>query len=287
MSETVPLPAAQTFAHDAMNTTFVLRIAGVSPERAQGMARECCERLDELERKLSRFREESDVFRINRMRAGDTLYLSEECHECLRLALAAHQSTGGLFDVTLGRQIEHRKTGAAGLPPELAGRLTLHADRPAITCEAPGREIDLGGIGKGYALDQLRALLTDWGAPGGLLASGASTILAFGPDPWPVELTGDRATQPLRLGNLALGASGIGVQGAHIVDPRQREESARPLAWKRAWVTAADAAQADAWSTAVLLMAPEELDAFLAVDQVAQAVYVERDGVIEPKRAAG
>lgn len=286
MSETLPIPDAQLFAHDAMNTTFVLRLSGLSPAQAQGMARECCERLDELERKLSRFREESDVFRINRMRAGDTLYLSEECHECLRLALAAHQLTGGLFDVTLGRQIEHRKSGATGQPPELAGRLSLHAEVPAITCEAPGREIDLGGIGKGYALDQLRALLLDWDAPGGLLASGASTILAFGPDPWPVELTGDLTTHPVALCNQALGASGTGVQGAHIVDPRLRQEPASPLAWKRAWVTAPAAAQADAWSTAVILMAPEELQAFLTEDQVTQAVYVERKGAIERVRPA-
>lgn len=279
MSPARELPEAHRFAHEAMNTTFELRLTGTGDAEARGMARDCWERLDELERKLSRFREESDVFRINRMQAGQTLYLSQECHECLRLALEAHQVTGGLFDVTLGRQIEHRKSGGEGMPPGPAGILTLHPDVPAITCEAPGREIDLGGIGKGYALDQLRALLTDWGAPGGLLASGASTLLAFGPQEWPVELAGDRGGLSIRLHGLALGASGTGVQGAHIVHPRDR--GAAQLGWKRAWVIAPTAAQADAWSTAVLLMEPEELRAFRVQNLAVEAIWVERGGAIE------
>ena len=285
MSLPILEPESHRFAHDAMNTTFVLRLTGMSAEEARGMARECCERLDELERKLSRFREESDVFRINHLCAGETLYLSEESYECLRLALEAHVGTGGLFDVTLGARIEHRKSGCGGTPPELAGKLTLHPDAPAITCEEPGREIDLGGIGKGYALDQLQALLTDWGAPGGLLASGASTLLAFGEAEWPIELTGDRQSFPIGLRARAVGASGTGVQGAHIVDPRDCGGEAADLTWKRAWVVAPTAAQADAWSTAVILMSQQELQDFLTRDRVARAVYAERDGAIECFRA--
>ena len=69
---------------------------------------------------------------------------------------------------------------------------------PAITCEEPGREIDLGGIGKGFALDQLKQLLTEWDADDALLAAGASSLLAFGPSAWPVDLTGEREVGPGR-----------------------------------------------------------------------------------------
>ncbi len=61
------------------------------------------------------------------------------------------------------------------------GRLTIHPDIAAVTCDEPGREIDLGGIGKGFALDQLRQILLDWGAEGGLLTAGASSLARLRP----------------------------------------------------------------------------------------------------------
>lgn len=280
MNPSGSMPGAWRFSHDAMNTTFELRIITGSGEDARGMARECVERIDLLESRLSRFVEGSEVWRINRMQAGETLYLSHECHECLRLAVEAHLRTGGLFDVTLGTRIADRKAGAGGAPPPLEGKLTLHRDIPAITCEAPGREVDLGGIGKGYALDQLKGLLLEWGAEGALLASGASTLLAFGPAAWPVDLTGNCRARRVSLSDQALGASGTGMQGGHIIDPRD-EGTPRDLAWTRAWVIADTAARADAWSTAVMLMSGEEIVGFLEQDEIARAVFTERDGQLE------
>ena len=70
-----------------MNTTFSLRLRGLDEATARGMARECFDQLDFLETQLSRFIEGSDVSRINQMQAGETLYLSETCHQCLLLAL--------------------------------------------------------------------------------------------------------------------------------------------------------------------------------------------------------
>ena len=170
-------PPAHLFTHEAMNTTFSLRICEPDQPIAAGMARECFEQLDLLESRLSRFIDGSDVSRINTLPAGETLYLSESTHQCLLAALDAYARTGGLFDITLGSRIAHQKSGDTGVIPPLVGRLTIHPDVAAVTCETPGREIDLGGIGKGFALDQLKQLLIDWGAEGGLLAAGASSLL--------------------------------------------------------------------------------------------------------------
>ena len=131
------MPAAHLFTHDAMNTTFSLRIREVDEAFARSMARECCNQLDLLESHMSRFIEGSEVAQINAMRAGETLYLSDACHQCLLLALNARTHTGGLFDITLGSRIAHRKSGDSGPEPPLAGRLALHPDVPAITCETP------------------------------------------------------------------------------------------------------------------------------------------------------
>lgn len=250
------MPDAARFTHEAMNTTFALRIRGHDEAVASGMAHMCFAKLDALENLLSRFREGSDIWRINRLAAGETLYLSAECHECLLIALEAGARTGGLFDITLGTAIEHRKTGGAGPPPPLAGMLAVHPDAPAVTCIEPGREIDLGGIGKGFALDSLRSLLLDWGCEDALLAAGASSMLAFGPSAWPVELASEVSPLRIMLENEALSASGTNIQGSHIVHPNG--EAAMPATpFSRVWATAETAALAEAWSTALMLVDPE------------------------------
>ncbi len=275
-----PLPDARVFNHEAMNTTFTLWLRGVDRVQAVGMAKECFGLLDLIEERLSRFIEGSDVSRINRMVAGETLYLSGECHQCLLLALDACVSTEGLFDITLGTRIEHRKSGSDASAPPLVGKLTIHPDIAAITCDEPGREIDLGGIGKGFALDQLKQLLTDWGAEDVLLAAGASSLLAFGPQAWPVDLTGDAGVMRIELENQSLSASGTGIQGSHIIHPWGPE--AMPAApARRIWVSARTAALAEVWSTALMLLEPEEIPGFTAGIEGLGAVFADRGGAVE------
>ena len=277
------LPPAHLFTHEAMNTTFSLRICEPGQAIAAGMARECFEQIDFLESRLSRFIEGSDVSRINALHAGETLYLSESTHQCLLAALDACARTGGLFDITLGRRIAHQKSGDSGAIPALAGRLTIHPDVAAVTCESPGREIDLGGIGKGFALDQLRALLIEWGAEGALLSAGASSHLAFGPDTWPVDLTSESQSLRLSLANQSLSASGTGIQGSHIVHPAG--EDAMPLQpCTRIWVVSSTAVLAEIWSTALMLIEPDEIADLIAGEQDIGGVYLDRNGGIENLR---
>lgn len=271
-----PFPTAHLFTHEAMNTTFHLRICEASESTARDMARECCDHLDFLEARLSRFIEDSDVSRINHMQAGQTLYLNELTHQCLLAALDAYARSGGLFDITLGSRIEHQKSGDTGPVPPLIGQLTIHPDVPAVTCGAPGREIDLGGIGKGFALDQLHQRLSEWGAVGGLLTAGASSMLAFGPHAWPVELTGDRESARITLSNQSLSASGTAIQGSHIVHPGG--EIAMPaIPCRRVWVTAATATLAEIWSTALMLVEPGEIAGFIAGEETIISVHLHTD----------
>jgi thiamine biosynthesis lipoprotein len=281
-----PLPPSHLFTHEAMNTTFQLRIQAAEAALAADMARECFDHLDFLEARLSRFIDDSDVSRINHLAAGQTLYINESTHLCLLAALDAYARTGGLFDITLGRRIEHRKSGETGELPPLMGRITIHPDIAAVTCDEPGREIDLGGIGKGFALDQLREILLDWGAEGGLLTAGASSLLAFGPDAWPVELTGDLETVRIALFNQSLSASGTGIQGSHIIHPGG-DDAMPTQSCDRVWVVAPQAALAEIWSTALMLLDPEMIADFINGDETVTAVYIERDGKVSPVVQSG
>lgn len=277
MSDPTAFPSHHLFQHEAMKTTYTLRICCDDPALANSLGCECIDRIDELEQKLSRYREGGDVYRINRMTAGQTLHVSEECHECLLTAMEACVHTGGLFDPTLGAMIEHRKKGRAGTAPTPSGRLIVHPDTPAVTCDSPGRVIDLGGIGKGFTLDQLKSLLTGWGIDGALLSSGASTHLATGGPAWPIDLTSEHDSLRVMLRGEALSASGTTIQGSHIVHPQVKTETSTQQP-TRIWSRSPTAAFSDAWSTALLLMSPEETEHAPDADSMLTAVYVEQAG---------
>lgn len=277
------MPPARVLTHDAMNTTFSLHLPEGLGTTARDMARECFDQLDFLESRLSRFAEGSDISRVNHLRAGETLYLNEATHRCLLAAADAYARTGGLFDITLGSHIEHRKSGGVGEMPPLVGSLTIHPDVPAVTCNLPGRQIDLGGIGKGFALDELQQLLTEWEAPGGLVAAGASSLLAFGPDDWPVSLPGERGELPLRLARSALSVSGTAMQGSHIIHPGG-DEAMPADACRRLWAIAPTATLAEIWSTALFLLNPREIAGFVAGDESVGEIYIDRDGTVERLR---
>lgn len=266
------IPNLHCFDQPAMNTLFSLRIEGPDHAHALRTAGACFRELERLESALSRYREGSDVSRINALQAGERLFLEEATYECLKLAALAYQATGGLFDVTLGARIEHRKRKHEGDPPPLTGRIELAPDRPLATCAEPGREIDLGGIGKGYALDRMALLLRDAGVESALLACSGSTMLALGPRVWPASLQGDDREEKIELREQALSASGTGFQGAHILHP---DETAAQSAFRRVWVVAASAAMADAFSTAVLLMNEEDIAELKANEIRPLAIYGE------------
>ena len=277
----VPLPDSVCFTHDAMNTTFALHLCGVGPDQLASLSRQCSERLDELEGRLSRFRDTSDIAQINSLQAGETFYPSDDCHRCLLLAIQAYGETGGLFDITLGTRIEQRKAGVPGPLPASIGRLIIHPDAAAVTCEIAGRELDLGGIGKGFALDELKNLLLEWQVPGGLLSAGGSTLLAFGPHPWPVDLAAPDGTTRLALQDESLSASGTDMQGSHIVPPWDESETPDYLS-QRVWTIAGNAALADAWSTALMLMTHAEVLTCLTMENSLLQAFAELDGQIKP-----
>ena len=249
---------AHTYTHEAMKTTFTLRLIHAQADHASDAANQAFALIDEIENALSRYIPGSDVSQINSMQSGQSLFISETCYECMRIALKIYIDTDGLFDITLGRQIEHGKNKLKGIAPALEGQLMVDPDRPAIHCVEAGREIDLGGIGKGYALDRIAPLLRDLGIKSGLVSAGASTQLAFGESAWNIELSGSTDMPVVELKNQALSVSGIEIQGSHIVSPRQTEFA--HYTHERVRVVHEEAAYADAWSTACLLMTENELE---------------------------
>ncbi len=237
-------PLRQTLVHEAMATRFSVQVVHSDPHYARQAVAAAFLELDTLEGQLSRFVEGSDVWRINRSRRGETVVVARDTLRCLALALDLQQRTGGTFDVTY-------RSPPASPPTE---RLRLTPGRGAVHVLAEGVEVDLGGIGKGYALDRMADLLKEWEVTAVQLAASTSTVLAGDPPPhepgWTVTFGSDGRLQQ-QLSHAAFSGSGFGVQGHHITDPNTGQPARRRV---RAWARARTAALADALSTAFLVM---------------------------------
>ena len=260
------LHAVHRFSHEAMATVF--EVHGVHPDEryAAQAAQAAFDLTDRLERELSRFLANSDITRINHLAAGESTRVSPSTLECLVIARHMFDLTGGAFDVSIG----------TGLPS-----LDLDADDFLVRATEGGVRVDLGGIGKGYAVDRMAELLEEWGLGMSLVHGGFSSVLALQPpsgcEGWPLTLSDpsapSRVLARLSVRQTALGASGLR-KGDHIVDPRTGEPVRGRLA---AWVAVprppaaraeaveedeprlAAAAVTDALTTAFMLLSPEEI----------------------------
>lgn len=245
-----PQPNRQTLFHEAMATTFSVEAVHREPLYARQAIAAAFAELDVLETQLSRFVEGSDVWRINRMRRGEATVVALDTFRCLSAALQIQQRTGGAFDVTYA--------SAPGSKP--MERLRLISPGCTVGVLADGVQADLGGIGKGYALDMMAAVLQEWEVTTVRLAASTSTILALDRPPnepgWAVAFGPEHEQHRLMLSHAALSGSGIGVKGHHVADPHMQQPARQR---ERAWARAATATEADALSTAFLVMTAERV----------------------------
>lgn len=257
-----------------MATTFEL-VAGIPDrEKAVALAQTAFSIVDRIEALLSNYVSSSDIGQINAAPVGNAVRVAPETMECLKLARSLQRQTFGLFDVSFGKVIGlWKKAANAGHRPSPEAIQTL-LDRPGwkavrldpdtlkVTRLDAAVEFDLGGIGKGFALDVvMEELGGDWDEDRILIHSGTSTILAGSPPPrkegWKVGV-GDGVRW---IHNRALSASGTAVKGDHIIHPRTGQPA---RAAKRVWALARQAAVSDAVSTALMLMTGHELREFRA-----------------------
>jgi thiamine biosynthesis lipoprotein len=242
---------ARRFAHQAMHTEFEIFCVHADDDYARQAAWAAFDLLDRMENELSRFIPNSDISGINQLAAGESARVSRWTMECIELARAATEETGGAFDISLGTGLE---------------RLQLFPRDCKVT-NPGGVKLDLGGIGKGYAIDRMAEVLDEWDVPQALIHGGHSSVLALdapaGFDGWPLTL-GERTLAARRR---AFSASGIRAQGEHIVDPRTGlPASGRVAAWVSLNVEGggSPSAVAEAYSTAFMILPAAEMDAICA-----------------------
>lgn len=264
-----------TFAGPAMGTTYRVTLVGPIAGLPAGIVhREVDRLLARLDRGLSTWRDDSDVARFNQAAAGAWIGIGPDLAAVLVVARGVHDESGGAFDVTAGPLVRLLHAGAEPAAARLAdvrGRVGMQfldvrqadADRPAAVRKlVDGVELDLGGIGPGYAVDRIGERLAELGSASHLVELGGE-VRAWGEraanEPWRVRLrgTGDGDQQLELQAGTAL-ATATSAAGRTIVDPRTGRTIAGPA--KSRTVRADTCCRADAWAVAavVLDLQPDE-----------------------------
>ncbi len=183
--EPAPGIAAHRFSHRAMNTMFEVIVCGPEAQYAEQAAWAAFDELDQIETELSRFIEGSDIWQINSLHAGESVIVGIAAIECLQLARRIFDETSGAFDVT-----------ACGTKRGM-DLVLIDENQFTVTVEADGVIIDLGGIGKGYAVDRMAEMLAEWEIHCAIVHSGQSSVCAIGSpgdrEGWVIALGGPTA----------------------------------------------------------------------------------------------
>ncbi len=180
--------------------------------------------VDRIERKFSRYRHDSFLSEINRIAAtGGVIDLDDETASLIDYAEACYLKSGGLFDITSGLLRQAWDFSRPVLPAaETIGALLLRVgwgklrwQRPTLSFFVPGMELDLGGIGKEYAVDRLAEICRSGGIRRGLIDLGGD-IFVLGPhpngEPWLITVRHPRDMDEI-FGEITVFQGGLATSG--------------------------------------------------------------------------
>lgn len=197
--------------NETMHADFEMWINGNSPsadpEFLRAAGEEAFAAADALNRVINYWDPASEISAVNREAAKAPVKCSEELYSLLRYCRKVWEATDGACDITVGPLVElwgfYKKEGHLPSTEELRGALEkVGMDKVLLDDAArtvhfarPGMRLDLGGIGKGLAVDRAGNVLRDKGIRSALISFGTSSVLALGvpadqPAGWKVKLRG-------------------------------------------------------------------------------------------------
>jgi thiamine biosynthesis lipoprotein len=287
--------------HYQMGTFLDLTLWHSEPELAKRMIREAAQEVHRLEQILSNFDPDSPVSRLNQKAGNGKMGVPAELYKVLELAQQFSDRTAGDFDVTVGALMDlwressllMRLPGQSELVRVLRqvgyNKLKLYKSGKAELL-VTGMKIDLGGIGKGYAVDRVADLFKRAGVSAALINFGGSSIYALGVPPgaggWEIGLQGidGRVRGLILLRDMALSTSGsMGKfwtidtkRYGHMIDPN----NGMPVSESRlATVIAPTATAAEALTKPLVLRGKKALP-IIALSPETEAVVFSEHGAL-------
>ncbi len=297
------LPAADDVvryeaSHDAMGTVFTVVAYGKDRDYLGEVLSEVFEEIDRLDQQMSNYQPESELSAINRYAAERAVTVEPRLFQLLHEALDYSAETEGAFDITVGPLMKawgfFRGPGRVPSTAELEAvrkhvgfrHVRLDEERRTVRFAVEGMELDLGGIGKGYAVDQAVEILKSYGIESALVSNGRSSLYALGAPPgeqaWRVKVRdpfdAEKTADVIRLKNFSLSTSGDyekfftlgGRTYAHILDPSSGHPVEGMLATA---VLAPRATQTDALSTALYVLGAQRSRRYVAAHPNLTAIF--------------
>lgn len=295
---TAPIPLREI--HYVMGTLLEITLYHEPLEEGKRVLARCFREARRLEEIFSAYENDSDLNRLNRHAGLEPVEINQELWSVLKYALRLGKATEQAMDITVGplidlwRAAEERgtipspasvtdalsRTGIAQVHLLLNGRAALRQT---------GMRLDLGGIGKGYAVDRLTAILAQERIASAFINFGRSSLAAVGSPPtlesWPVLLEDDDGA-PIGLAHLrdqCLSTSSSfgrsfeieGTRLGHLIDPR----NGFPVRTQMLGVAVArTATEAEALTKALMILGPTRGFAVLKRFSKAEGLLTDSNG---------
>ena len=234
----IALPFESVEPH--MGTLVRIKLYAADRDQAKAAFRAAFDRIAELDRALSDYREDSELNRLCRAPAGNPVKISADLYLVLSSAQDLARDSNGAFDVTQGAVIrlwrEARKTRTLPDPAALheasqrSGwrKVHLKSTGQTATLDSANMQLDLGGIAKGYAADEALGVLRRMGIESAMIAMSGDIAVSHAPPGergWKIRL--DPFDRVVELADAAVSTSGDaeqffelgGKRYSHIIDP--------------------------------------------------------------------
>jgi thiamine biosynthesis lipoprotein len=268
-----------------MGTLFRIVLYAPGDSVAQQAAQAAFKRVDELNKILSDYLENSELNKLSATAGtGQAIPVSIDLWKVLEKSREAAFQSNGAFDVTVGpyvslwrrarRQQEIPASGALAIARQKVGyqHIRLDPHKHTVQLMVPGMKLDLGGIGKGYAADEALVVLRKYGITTALVDAGGNMVAGDAPPGkkgWeigiisPAASNADTVTKKILLSHAAVSTSGdmyqyVEIDGkkySHIVDPHTGLGLTTQL---MVTVLAPNGTTADYLSTALSVLEPVE-----------------------------
>ena len=232
-----------------MGSWFAVVLHGPSRAELETAADAAFAEVHRLDRLLSNYRPASEWSRVNRDAGSTPVRVSAELFDLLSACLEYSRQSEGAFDITVAPLVKawgfYQGEGSIPLAPAVTAALDRVGSRHVrldpgdrtVRFLRPGVELDPGGVGKGYAVDRMVAVLKGHGIRTALVSAAGSTIYGLGAPPddpqgWRVSISvpGDvsRSVAKVHLEDRSVSTSGIAEKSfraggrtfSHIIDPR-------------------------------------------------------------------
>lgn len=283
-----------TFFKKTFRALGTVNTITASAEGGSSVLEDAEKRVLELDDRLSAFKKDSEISDINRAAGKEFVEVHPDTFHLIKESVRFAKLSKGTFDISARPIVELWGIGKKGnripAPREIAGvkplinfrDILLDEKSDSVMLRRPGQALDLGGIAKGYAADEVRRILSEGGIQDAVINLGGTVIAMGTPRTIGIQDPRKETGVPmgrLRITDLALVTSGSyekyfaqdGVRYHHIIDPRTGFPAQSGLLGVT--LIGRSAVELDALSTAVFILGVEQGLALIKEFDV-QAVFI-------------